>query len=112
MLANITADAGVRPPVRVGVPFVQAPLLRAPGGDVVTLLDSRPGGVADAAIPALNVTVDLGYTPASVVSMEHGALRFVSVLGGRGVTLLLNFTSADMLLFHRNDSYDVHDASS
>ena len=111
LLYNVTtgdAMGGVTPPVRTSSMHVEAPLLEAPAGSVVTLLNWLPRTAEwhnrdfNASSSLLTVEVALGFAPSRVLSVEHGVLAATPVPGKSGVvSVTLPLASADFLMYYK-----------
>jgi hypothetical protein len=90
-----TSVAGVTPPVSVSLPRIETPLLLGPDKTtaVVTLLNFRAGQPVPP-VAALDINVTLPFKPASVTSVEHGAVTptKVAALAGAAGEWLVSFT--------------------
>lgn len=86
--------AKVRPSVELSVPLVEAPLLLADAGAVITVLNWT-GSPVD----ALSLTLRLPFTPRSVTAVKAGTLTPEPVADGLRLTLPLG--AADILLLRR-----------
>lgn len=82
--------AGVKPPVEVDVPLIEAPVLSSPAGSAITLLNWTEGPVR---------TVDVRYRApfpvAKVTSVEHGDLDFKTT--SDGITFSVPLGAADVI---------------
>lgn len=87
----VAPTAGVTPPVRVAVPFVETPLLLSDKGAAVTLLNWRGEPVEK-----LAVTVRVPFAVREVTSVKLGKLDFTR--SGADIVLTLPLGAADVVL--------------
>ena len=109
LLQNLLHRSGVQEPVTVSIDNVEAPLLTSPEGDVVTVLNhANQGNITwdetgkiHGNLP-LELSVTLGYTPASVLSTQLGELQHTVLAPGKVSVKLPTFHWADMVVFKRS----------